>query len=436
MSSWHSDLHECRALAALTLAQVLQGQSLSQVLPPALAQVRTADKALLHSLCYETLRWYHPLEAMLSQLLHQPLSQRDRLLHALLLVGLCQIFKLRIPDHAAVATTVNATAPLRLPQARKRVNAVLRQALRRQQTLQQSIAADPRLASAHPEWLYQALQQAWPEQAAQVLAANNAHPTMTLRVNLKQLSREAYLQQLAAESIAAHAHPHVATAIILEYPCAVDTLPGFMQGAVSVQDAGAQLAVPLLDPQAGQRVLDACAAPGGKTGHLLEYAPELAVWAVDQDPQRLQRVPENLERLNLSAHVLSADVSQPERWWDGRPFHRILLDVPCSGTGVISRHPDIKLLRRAGDIAALAQRQIRLLEALWPLLAPGGSLLYTACSVLPEETQAVVADFCQRHQHATPVPIHLSWGWQAGPGWQSLPGYAQTDGFFYARLRK
>ena len=339
MSRWRSDLNECRALAALTLAQVLQGQSLSQVLPPALAQVRPADRALLHSLCYETLRWYRPLEAMLTQLLHQPLSQRDRLLHALLLVGLCQIFKLRVPDHAAVATTVNATAPLRLPQARKRVNAVLRQALRRQHPLQQAIAADPRIASAHPDWLYQALQQAWPEQAAQVIAANNAHPAMTLRVNLNRLSRETYLQQLAAESIAAHAHPHVATAITLDHPCAVDTLPGFMQGAVSVQDAGAQLAVPLLDPQAGQRVLDACAAPGGKTGHLLEYAPELEVWAVDHDPQRLQRVPENLKRLNLSAHWVSADATQPEHWWDGRPFQAILLDAPCSGTGVISRHP-------------------------------------------------------------------------------------------------
>ncbi len=430
-------VHQCRALAAVTVAQVLRGQSLSQVLPPALNQVQpTTDSALLQSLCYETLRWYRPLDHILSQLLHRPLSHRERLVRALLLVGLCQIFKLRIPDHAAVSTTVDATAPLNLPQARKRVNAVLRQALRQRVALQESTQSDPAIAAAHPDWLYHAVHQAWPQQAATVLAANNAHPRLALRVNRRQTHCAEYLQHLTASGIAAHAHPYVATAVILEQPLGVDQLPGFKDGRVSVQDAGAQLAVPVLNPQPGQRILDACAAPGGKTGHLLEYTDAAEVWAIDQDPQRLERVQENVARLQGVAEIRAADVTQPQDWWDGQYFQRILLDAPCSGSGVIARHPDIKLLRRSGDMADLARRQSRLLEALWPLLAADGILVYTTCSLLPEETEAIIAAFCHHHPEAQTVPIAMDWGWSRGLGWQSLPGFAQTDGFFYARLRK
>lgn len=435
--SGHRTVHQCRPLAAVTVAQVLRGQSLSQALPPALSQVHpTADSALLQSLCYETLRWYRPLDHILSQLLHRPLSRREHLVHALLLVGLCQIFKLRIPDHAAVSTTVEATSPLQLPQARKRVNAVLRQAVRQRTALQESTQINPAIASAHPDWLYQAVQRAWPQQATTVLAANNVHPVMTLRVNRRQLSRAEYIHQLTAADIAAYPHPHLTTAVTLEQPLTVDRLPGFAQGTVSVQDAGAQLAVPLLNPQTGHRILDACAAPGGKTGHLLEYTDAAEVWAVDKDPQRLERVQENMARLQGCAQIKAADVTQPEQWWDGRCFERILLDAPCSGSGVIARHPDIKLLRRAGDIAELARCQSQLLEAVWPLLAPDGVLVYTTCSLLPEETATVVADFCQHHPEAQTLPIHMDWGWNSGLGWQSLPGFAQTDGFFYARLHK
>lgn len=427
---------DCRPLAADVLFRVLGGQSLSEVLPPALEQVRPRDAALLQSLCYETLRWHRPLAFVLDQLLHRPLPGRERRLHALLLVGLCQLFKLRIPAHAAVSTTVAATVPLQLTHARGLVNAVLRQALRRQSELEQKVAADAAIASAHPDWLRDALRQAWPEHWEALLTANNAHPPMALRVNLRRGSRADYLRQLAAEGITARAHPLVATAVVLDQPVPVERLPGFRDGRVSVQDAAAQLAAPLLEPQAGQRVLDACAAPGGKTGHLLEYADQLDLLALDLDPQRLNRVGDNLRRLGFQAHLLAGDAAQPDQWWDGRRFDRILLDAPCSASGVIRRHPDIKLLRQPSDIPSLAQRQALLLNALWPLLAPEGILLYITCSVLPEETRVVVADFHERHADVRVLPLPDECGYPVGPGRQTLPGINDMDGFFHARLQK
>jgi 16S rRNA (cytosine967-C5)-methyltransferase len=428
---------ECRARAAEVLAAVLfRGRSLNDALPPALSRVATRDAALLQELCYGTLRWHLPARHLLGKLLHHPLPARESVLHALLLAGLYQLYQLRIPAYAAVAATVAATRLIDRPNARKLVNAVLRNAQRREDELRAVLAADPVLASGHPAWLLERLQQTWPEDWQAIVEADNAHPPMALRVNLARIDRTDYLSRLVAAGIAAEPDPRVPGALVLTRPCEVNALPGFADGLVSVQDPAAQLAAPLLDPQPGQRVLDACAAPGGKTGHLLEYAPDLDLLALDNDPGRLDRVRDNLDRLGLCARLVAGDAGRPEPWWDGKPFERILLDAPCTGSGVIRRHPDILVLRRPDDEVALAARQSALLDALWPLLAPDGRLLYATCSILPAETRCVVDDFLVRHGDAAAEPIAADWGRPSGTGRQLLPGDDNRDGFFYARLRK
>lgn len=425
----------CRARAAEVLVRVLEaGQSLNEALVPALAQVEPRDSGLLQELCYGVLRWQIPLVYFREQLLHRPLPARAGLLRVLLLVGLYQLFYLRIPPYAAVAATVAATRLLGQPRAGGLVNAILRSAQRRQQVLRTALGADPVLASAHPGWLLETIRTAWPQDWPGIVAANNARPPLVLRVNLSRLSRDDYLDRLTTAGIAASSEPLAAGAVVLEQPCPVDTLPGFTAGLVSVQDAAAQLAAPLLAAEAGQRVLDACAAPGGKTGHLLEHTPDLDLLALDNEPTRLRQVADNLTRLGLRARLQPGDATQPDAWWDGRPFDRILLDAPCTGTGVIRRHPDIKQLRRASDVATLARQQQRMLAALWPLLRPGGRLLYVTCSILPAETRAVIAAFLASHRDATALPLPV--GCPAGAGRQLLPGAGNHDGFFYAGLRK
>ncbi len=425
----------CRAQAATVVAAVVsQGRSLSEALPPALAQLPARDGGLLQELCYGTVRWQIPLDYLVNRLLRQPLPAHAVTLRALLLVGLYQLFYLRIPGYAAVAATVAATAAIGQPRARGLVNAVLRNSQRQREALQQELAADPTLTSAHPAWLLAAIRSAWPAHWTAIVAANNRRPPMALRVNLSRISRSDYLERLTTAAIAAKPDVLVASAVVLADPCGVESLPGFADGLVSVQDPAAQLAAELLAAERGQRVLDACAAPGGKTGHLLERTPDLELVALDQDRQRLARVADNLQRLGLHATLQPGDASAPEQWWDHRPFDRILLDAPCSGSGVIRRHPDIKLLRRATDIADLAQRQQRMLNALWPLLRAGGRLLYATCSLLPDETQTVIDAFLAGHDDAEPLPIGP--GHPAGSGRQLLPGDDSHDGFFYACLSK
>ncbi len=425
-----------RALAARVLVKVLdEGRSLSTALPPALEQAAPADRALLQALCYGSLRWQPRLEALLGQLLQQPLKAREREVHALLLLGLFQLLEMDLPQHAAVDTTVEAARALKKEWAVRLVNGVLRNFLRRRETLLAALEADPVAAFAHPRWLVQALREAWPDDWQRVLAANNARAPMTLRVNRRRLARTDYLARLAEAGIEAEAHPHAPDALVLATPCDVHALPGFDDGLVSVQDAAAQLAADLLDLRPGQRVLDACAAPGGKTGHMLEREAGLSeVVALDADAGRLRRVDENLQRLGLAATLLAADAGDPEAWWDGRPFDRILLDAPCSATGVIRRNPDIKALRRADDIGALASEQGRLLDALWPLLAHDGMLVYATCSVLPAENHRQVAAFLARRDDAEERPIGASWGRACVHGRQILPGAAEMDGFYYACL--
>ncbi len=422
-----------RLLAAQALVEVLyEHRSLSQILSFHLERCPSADRALLQELAFGTLRFHPRLERQLAGLMQKPLKARDADVQALLLLGLYQLGHMRIPPHAAVSETVEAASALGKPWAKGLINGVLRNFLR-----QAPVPAQDEVARyAHPAWLIGKLRKAWPQDWEAILEANNDRPPMTLRVNAQRTSRADYLARLAAQGIAAVAADHAPEAVVLTEPMDARALPGFAEGAVSVQDAAAQLAAGLMDLRPGQRVLDACAAPGGKTCHMLELQPDLAMVAVDQEASRLERVTENLRRLQLAATLVCADAGAPARWWDGQPFDRILLDAPCSATGVIRRHPDIKALRRPDDIPALAQTQHAMLEALWPLLQRGGRLVYATCSVLPQENAAQIERFLAEHADAEAIPIETAWGRAAGVGRQVLPGESGMDGFFYACLRR
>ncbi len=426
-----------RAVALAVLAEVLdKGRSLATALPERLAKLEPRERALAQELAYGTLRRLPRLEAIARLLLEKPLKRKDRDVLRLIYLGLYQLGHMNIAAHAAVSETVNLSKRLKKPWARGLVNAVLRRYQREAEVLEATADEEPSARYAHPEWLIEALRQAWPEQWREVLEANNARPPMVLRANRLQGGREQALQALDAAEIGAQAHPHAVDGIVLERPQPVERLPGFEAGALSVQDSSAQLAAALLTPQPGERILDACAAPGGKTGHLLEHCPDCQVIALELEPLRLERVRENLERLGLEAQLVSGDAGTPDAWWDGQPFDRILLDAPCSATGVIRRNPDIKSLRRAEDIAALAATQARLLDALWPLLKPQGMLVYATCSVLPEENSDQVDAFLARHPDARELPIEAAWGRAVAAGRQILPGQDGMDGFYYACLVK
>ncbi len=428
-----------RLLAARLVGRVLQeGDSLSTALASHLASVGDPrQRALVQELSFGTLRWFYRLDSVLRQLLPRPVKTKDRDLYALLLVGLYQLLLLEMPAHAAVSETVEAVRGLGKSWAAGLVNGVLRNALRRSRSLLAASDNEPQSRWSHPQWWITRLQQDWPEQWQEILQANNQRPPMVLRVNRRQGDRSGYLAKLVAAGIEARALPFPNTAIVLEKPVAVDSLPDFRAGAASVQDAAAQLSASLLMLQAGQRVLDACAAPGGKTGHILESVAGLAeVVAIDKDAIRLEKVAENLQRLQLEANCLVADAGDPASWWDGRPFDRILLDAPCSASGVVRRHPDIKILRRAEDLPALNEQQRRLLEALWPVLGSGGILLYVTCSVFKCENGDVVQTFLVRHSDARELPLDAEWGRRQTVGRQLLPGEHGMDGFYFARLVK
>lgn len=427
-----------RAAAAQIIADVLNGKSLAECLPPAVASFsESRDQALLQALCYGVCRHYFYLAALLSQLLPKPLKQKDNDIYALLLLGLYQLGDMRIPEYAAVAETVAAAAIFKKTWAKALINAVLRNYQRRADSLEAYARKDPATRYSHPQWLVSLLKTGWPQDWEAIIIANNEHPPFMLRVNQHKISRENYLQKLQAADIQAEVIEGTENGLALASALDVNQLPDFQAGYVSVQDGSAQQAAVLLAAEQGMRVLDACAAPGGKTAHIAELTPGLAeLVALDHDAARLKRVRENLQRLQLSARCLQGDAGDTSSWWDGQLFERILLDAPCSATGVIRRHPDIKLLRRSEDIAQLAQTQERLLSALWPLLKPNGLLLYATCSVLPQENTAVLHSFLATHQDATEEKIHLPWGAATDIGWQILPGRHGMDGFYYALLRK
>ncbi|MGB5261195.1 MAG: 16S rRNA (cytosine(967)-C(5))-methyltransferase RsmB [Gammaproteobacteria bacterium] len=429
---------DARALAAGVLTQVLEhGRSLDQVLPEALASINDPRTgALLQELCYGTIRWYYRLDAILRQLLDRPIKSRDADVRSLLLIGLYQLDRLALPQRVAVHATVQATRVLDKDWARGLVNAILRNFQRRRESLLLAVCATAEALHAHPLWLIDRLRADWPDDWAAILVANNARPPFTLRVNRQRLTRNEYLELLSDHALTARAVPHVPQAVCLDKPVAVSTLPGFARGDVSVQDGAAQLAANLLRLAPGQRVLDACAAPGGKAAHILETEPAVQLVAVDIDAARLQRVASNLTRLALQADLVEGDASKPDDWWEGRQYQRILLDVPCSGSGVIRRHPDIKLLRRIGDIDALALRQAAILDAMWPLLAPGGMLLYSTCSVVKAENSTQIGSFLLRHEDAGEVVIDAAWGHGCEHGRQIFPGENLMDGFYFACVRK
>ncbi len=428
-----------RAVAAETIdAVVSQGQSVDSALAGNEADVRADDRPLLRMIVYGTLRHHWQLSEWIDVLLSRPLKKRDSVVHALLASGLHQLTALRVPDHAVVSETVEATRQLRRPKMAGLVNACLRRFMR--EGMAEKTGGSPASEFDHPEWLIDQLRADWPEDWQAVLNANNERAPMWLRVNGLRGSVDDYLERLDETGIAAGKLNALSDGVRLEQPANVDALPGFRDGDVSVQDGGAQLAADWLPNIKGARILDACAAPGGKTCHLLERGAAEVV-AVELDEKRMQRVAENLERLGLNATICVADASKTKDWWDGEPFDSILLDAPCSATGVIRRHPDIKLLRRPEDIGALADLQGRLLDALWPLLRPGGHLLYVTCSVLAAENDHVTSAFLQRQADASETNVLLNNNIRdlmrdKACGHQLLPGTAGLDGFYFACLEK
>ena len=426
-----------RAVAARLLQRLQSGHSLTELLAGDLEGCAERDRALVKALCFGVARWWPRLDWIAGNLLQRPLKARDADIRALILIGLYQLEYTRVAPHAALAETVEAARVLRKPWAAGLVNALLRRFQRQRKALLADADRTPLARYAHPDWLLQAVRQAWPAHWQRLLDAANEQPPMTLRVNLSRTTRAAYFRLLLQAKLPARPIEAVPSAVVLDRPVDVADLPGFTEGLVSVQDGGAQLAAGLLDLRPGQRILDACAAPGGKTGHILESAPPgVSVTALDIDARRLQRVRENLDRLRLQANVELGDAARPSGAWAAIRYQRILLDVPCSASGVIRRHPDIKLLRKAEDIPALAASQSQILDAVWPLLEPGGMLLYATCSLLPEENQEQLRHFLARHGDARDLPIGENWGHPCQPGRQTLPGEATMDGFYYARLGK
>ena len=426
---------DTRALAAEVLADVaLRGMSLRERLKPAQAKLHDArDRAFLTALCNEGARWWLRHDKALDALLQQPLRKREPVLHALLVLGLVQLEILQLPPHAAVAATVEATRALGCGGFAKLANAVLRRWLRERGTLNAQLDAQPQTRSAHPRWLIDAFTRDWPDHVDAILAANNQPSPPMLRVNTRRATRGQMLTALAQAGVEAQPHAFLRDGIGLSANTDVTRLPGFAEGHFSVQDGAAQYAADLLDLRDGLRVLDACAAPGGKACHMLERA-DLRLIALDTDPRRADSIRANLERLGLRGDVHTGDAGEPSRWWDGLPFDRILLDAPCSATGVIRRHPDIKLHRRAGDITQLVRGQSRLLATLWPLLAQGGRLVYATCSLLRDENERIVDAFLGAHADARPGSCDLPCGRAAGPGRQILPGEGGLDGMYYAVL--
>jgi len=427
-----------RLAAARALAAVLSGKaSLNSSLPAQLDKVDERDRGLTQDLAFGTARWQPRLDLLAAQLLQKPFKAADADVQALLLVGLYQLFYTRIPAHAAIGETVGCADKLKKPWAKGLLNAVLRRAQREGEELLAGMERDPVVRTAHPRWLQKALKAFWPEQWEAICAANNAHPPMILRVNRRHHSRDAYLALLAEAGIGASACQYSRDGVVLAEACDVRGLPGFAEGWVSVQDEAAQLSADLLELAPGQRVLDACCAPGGKTCHLLEAEAGLAqMVAIDLEAKRLTRVRENLDRLQLDAELIACDARDTASWWDGKPFQRILLDAPCSATGVIRRHPDIKLTRQADDIPALAALQGELLDALWPTLEVGGMLLYATCSSLPTENTEVVGAFLARTPGARELDLATEAGLRQPHGRQLLAQEGGHDGFYYAKLIK
>lgn len=419
-------------MAAQAVEQVIeQGQSLSNILPPLQQKVSDKDKALLQELCFGVLRVLPQLDWLINKLMSRPMTGKQRTVHYLIMVGFYQLLHTRIPAHAALAETVEGAVVIKRPQLKGLINGVLRQFQRQQEELLAEFAQSEN-HFLFPKWLLNRVQKAYPLQWQHIVEASNQRPPMWLRVNRQHNSRDSWLTLLEEAGLQGFPHLDYPDAVRLASPAPVTALPGFVEGWVTVQDASAQGCIAFLMPKNGERILDLCAAPGGKTTHILEAAPEASVLAVDIDDQRLSRVYDNLKRLGMKAQVKQGDGRFPEQWCGDEQFDRILLDAPCSATGVIRRHPDIKWLRRDRDIPELAQLQSEILDAIWPHLKPGGTLVYATCSILPEENSQQVAAFLKR---TTDAQLSET-GTPQNPGLQKLPGAEEGDGFFYAKIIK
>jgi 16S rRNA (cytosine967-C5)-methyltransferase len=430
-----------RAVAALALDAVLsRGNNLQDALAAAgLNELQPRDRSFATALAFGAVRTHLRNQYLVSLLADRPFRRRDSVILALLSVGLYALTESRRPDYATVSATVDAAAELGRRQMKGVVNALLRRFLRERDTLLARVNDDEEARWQHPAWLLERFRADWPAEWQEIVAAGNLQPPMWVRVNLQKTDRQSWLSRLDAP--VARAPTRLPAAVMLSNPLPVETLPGFPDGHCSVQDGASQFAALLLNPQPGMRVLDACAAPGGKTTHLLEIEPQVSeLVALDISRERLARIAENLTRLGLQANLVAGDALAPAKWWDGRPFDRILLDAPCSATGVIRRHPDIRFLRAEADISKLAGQQLQLLRTMWPLLQYGGRLLYSTCSIIKEENQQVIQHFLAEQDDAREVFIgaeHFDCALpDASPGRQLLAGRADCDGFYYALIEK
>lgn len=425
-----------RAAAAHIIHNILKGHKLSEILPKTQALFSDSrDQALLQAISFGVCRRYFYLDAIANERLAKPLKTKDQDIHCLILVGLYQLIEMRIPPHAAIAETVEA-ATEKKPWAKRLINAILRGYQRDATTINQTILDQPEALYDHPTWMIEKLKAQWPTEWPLILKANNQQPPFALRINQQRMTREKYLEQYSISHSKARPITETTSGIIVEPACDITDVPGFSSGELSVQDGAAQLAASLLQLKPGLRVLDACAAPGGKTAHILESEPAVTLIAIDCDATRILSIEENLQRLKLSATCLHADAANIDAWWDGIPFDRILLDAPCSASGVIRRHPDIKLLRKAEDVKNITQQQKRLLNAMWQVLKPGGCLVYATCSIFLEENARLLSDFLDKNSNAEEEKITTSWGIPLAVGKQILPGQQDMDGFYYGCLRK
>jgi len=431
-----------RAQAAQAINQVIyHGKSLAEIFSNLrMVDTTPAEIALLKHCCFGGVRYFNRLEAAINTLLNHPLPKKHALLQCLLVVGLYQLEYLSLPPYVCVNETVAACSSLGKAWATKLTNQILRQWLRRKQTISPHLNQHLPFLYAHPNWLIQLLQHHWPSQWQDILEYNNIPAPLYLRVNRQLITTAAYLKLLDEHNINAAAIFENSTILELKHAVAANKLPGFDQGLCYIQDLSGQLVVGLLELQPGQHVLDSCAAPGSKTTHILETEPNLkTVTACDQSTSRLALLSQNLLRLQHmpeKVKIIHTNVSDVDKWWNGQLYDRILVDAPCSGSGVIRRHPDIKWLRKESDIATLASNQLKLLSQLWPTLAINGLLIYTTCSVLQTENDQVIESFLLQHPNANNLTLHFPIGNKTNFGWQILPQDHNCDGFYYAKLRK
>ena len=395
------------------------------------------EVGLIKETLYGTLRWYIKLEYILNQIIEKPIKKKDSLLKYLIIIGLYQLKYMRIPDHAVVSETVSVCEKIKMPWAKNLVNAVLRRYIRESSKFDTIPNKDKTIELAHPKWLIEAIKKDWPEDWEKIIVANNNHPPMYLRVNQRHYKREEYLKKLKNAGIPADITIHSADGILLKKPVGVEKLPGFDKGDISIQELSAQLAAELLDLQPNQNVLDACAAPGGKSAHILEKEPKLKNFvAIEKDKIRAKKIYSTFKRLKLNGTIIINDVKNTNDWWDGEKFDRILFDAPCSATGVIRRNPDIKILRTAKDVIEINKVQMKIIETLWSLLKNNGLLLYATCSILKIENANIIKEFMKKHPECKIKSITSKWGLETNYGKQILSGQDNMDGFFYACLSK